>query len=95
MGHNHDRAARQASLMRRDHKPMSAKDIAKLDAKEYKEPGRDLMATRPVQGGEGGGGGRGDEDNPVAYKGVPGSMGTTENKLGSDEHNRLAKGRQS
>lgn len=73
---------------------MTAKEIAELDAEEYEEPRRDLMATKPAVGGEGGGGGRGDMDNPVAFDGIPGSMGDTgPRKIGSDEHNRLAKGR--
>lgn len=72
---------------------MTPKEIAAMDAREYEEPGRDLLATKPSEGGEGGGG-RGDVDNPVADAGVPGSMGDTgSRKIGSDEHNRLAKGR--
>lgn len=79
--------------MVRNRAPLSPKDIARLDAREYREPGRDLMATKPWQPGEGGGGGRGDADNPVAGTGTPGSIGSTRAKFGSDEHNRLAKGR--
>lgn len=37
-------------------------DIARLDAQEYREPGRSLRNTRPTEGSAvgGGGGGRGD-----------------------------------
>ena len=40
---------------------MDARDVARLDRKEYDEPGRDLTATKPAPGGA-----PGDVDNPVA-----------------------------
>jgi hypothetical protein len=44
---------------------LGPKEIARLDKARYKEPGRDLMATKPAEPlGEGGA--RGDVDNPVA-----------------------------
>ncbi|HVM46236.1 MAG TPA: hypothetical protein VM582_09900, partial [Candidatus Thermoplasmatota archaeon] len=59
----------------------SARDIAKLDKKEYEEPGRDLMATKPSPAG-------GDIDNPVADEHSHGTSGDP--GLGSDERARLA-----
>lgn len=73
---------------------LTAKDIARLDEREYEEPGRDLLASKPDEPGEGEGA-RGDVPNPVAGDGIPGSIGHTERKLGSDEHDRLAKGKRS
>ena len=67
---------------------LDAKDIAAIDAEAYEEPGRDLLATRPAAEG-------GDVDNPIADVGVPGSVGKTERKIGSDENNVLAKGKDS
>ena len=71
---------------------MSPEDVAELDRLEYDEPGRDLLATRPSEPGEGGGA-TGDVDAPRAEEGVPGSMGKTEDTLGSDENASLAKGK--
>lgn len=66
---------------------MTPEDIARLDAREYEEPGRDLEATRPATDG------RGEEDNPVARHGPTGAMeDDPDGKFGSDEQNVLAKG---
>ena len=66
---------------------LSGKDIAKLDAERYDEPGRDLLATKPAEDGVG------DVQNERAESKVPGSMGSAEDEIGSDERARLAKGK--
>ena len=48
-------------------------DVARLDREEYREPGRDLLATRPVEPFEEGA--RGDVDNPVAAERSHGTSG--------------------
>lgn len=70
---------------------LSPKDIARLDRKEYKEPGRDLLATKPAEGV--GAGAVGDVDNPVADVHSHGMSDPDEGKLGSDEVNRLTRRR--
>lgn len=52
---------------------LDPRDIAKLDREEYREPGRDLMATRPAE--PLGAGARGDVDNPVAAEHSHGTSG--------------------
>lgn len=58
------------------------RDIAKQNAREYREPGRDLTATKPTPEG-------GDEDNPRAREHTHGAGGDA--PLGSDERARLVK----
>lgn len=78
---------------RRDRDKLTPREIAEKDRREYEDPERDLMATKPTDPGSGGGG-AGDVDNPEAQTDhVPGSIGKTEGQLGSDEENRLADGR--
>lgn len=52
---------------------LSPEEIARLDKAAYKEPGRDLMATRPVE--PRGEGAVGDEPNPVAEERTHGTSG--------------------
>ena len=60
---------------------LSPKDIARLDKATYKEPGRDLLATKPAEPlGEGA---RGDVDNPVAATDSHGTSGDDGMKLGT------------
>ena len=52
---------------------LGPKDIARLDRREYREPGRDLLASKPVEPlGEGA---RGDVTNPVADEHSHGGSG--------------------
>lgn len=57
------------------------RDIAKRNAREYREPRRDLSATKPTPEG-------GDEDNPRAREHSHGAGGDA--PFGSDERARLA-----
>lgn len=66
---------------------LSGKEIARLNRERYRDPGRDLEATRPVL--DAGAGTWGDEHNPVAAEhshGTSGDLG-----FGSDERPRLAR----
>lgn len=75
---------RRARPPRMDEEKKSPRDIAKMNAKEYREPGRDLQATKPAPQG-------GDEDNPCARERTHGAGGDA--PLGSDERARLEKRR--
>lgn len=57
------------------------RDIAKMDAKRYDEPERDLTATKPAPQG-------GDVDNPRTREHTHGAGG--KQPVGSDERARLA-----
>lgn len=57
-------------------------DIARLDAANYREPGRDLLATKPAHDAPG------DIANPTATEHTHGTSGDP--GIGSDERPRLA-----
>lgn len=67
---------------------MTPEDIARLDKKEYREPGRDLLATKPVDAK--GAGARGDVSNPKAETQSHGAPGPGQGTKGSDERAFLA-----
>lgn len=70
-----------------DQPDLGPDEIARLDKRAYKEPGRDLLATRPAHDGQG------DVDNPVADERSHGLRDPDPGKLGSDEVSRLARRR--
>lgn len=71
---------------RRRREDMSAEDVARLDEREYAEPGRDIRSTRPADEGPG------DVDNPVAETDrPPHHEPPNEAHFGTDEDNVMAR----
>lgn len=62
---------------------LTPEDIARLDKREYKDPKRDLMATKPATAK--GAGAVGDVDNPVADEHSHGMSDKKYGTMGRDE----------